>query len=536
MSGTRLRFTRRQFCVASIVATSTSLLAACAPGAPTAAAPTQPAPQAQATTPSAPAATPQAVVITPPVAATTPQAPAAAASTPASAIKRGGTLIHSTYTTYTTMDPHLTASFLNPGYDAIYNSLVRFQLVDASTGQHKVVGDLAESWEQSDPTTLLFKLRQGVRFHDGSPFDASVAAWNFLRARDDPKSTRRSQLQVVDAVDAVDPTTLRITLKSPSPGFVPTLAWANGIQVQMASKAAFDAAGAEGLARNPVGTGPFKFKQWIADDRLILDRNPDYFETGADGKPLPYLDSFVSRFQPDPTVGLQDLRTGGVHLLESIAPKDVAAVKSDANLAIDELPWYANCYFQLWFNATAPPFDNVDLRQAVLYGIDRVGMAKAMGFGLAVPFYYPFFAPASMGYDDSIMKYEYSPDKVKESLTKAGYPDGIDVELRVIDREPENTIAQFAQQMFEANGIRTKLLTAERTVHIGIITDGKFQFSFARDAFETLVDPAVLQRRVTCGAAGQNGKFCDPELDKLVADGGSTTRRRSSAARFISRS
>jgi len=421
------------------------------------------------------------------------------------------------------MDPHLNASFLNPGYDALYNSLVRFELVDAKTGQHKVVGDLAESWEQTDPATLVFKLRQGVVFHDGSPFDASVAAWNFLRARDDPKSTRRSQLQVIDTVDAVDKTTLRIKLKNASPGFVPTLAWANGIQVQMGSKAAFDKSGEDGFARSPVGTGPFKFKQWIADDRLILDRNPDYFEKAPDGKPLPYLDTFISRFQPDPTVGLQDLRTGGVHLLESIAPKDVAAVKADPKLAVDELPWYANCYFQLWFNATAPPFDNVDLRQAVLYGIDRVGMAKAMGFGLGVPFYYPFFAPASMGYDESIMKYEYNPSRVKELLTKAGYPNGIDLELRVIDREPENTIAQFAQQMFEANGLRTKLLRAERTVHIGIITDGKFQFSFARDAFETLVDPDVLQRRVKCGAAGQNGKFCDPDLDKLVTDAGATT-------------
>jgi len=420
------------------------------------------------------------------------------------------------------MDPHLNASFLNPGYDALYNGLVRFELVDRSTGQHKVVGDLAESWDQSDPTTLVFKLRQGVVFHDGSPFDASVAAWNFLRARDDPLSTRRSQLQVIDSVEAVDKNTLRFKFTRPSPGFVPTLAWANGIQVHMASKAAFDKLGADGIARNPVGTGPFKFKQWITDDRLILERNPDYFEIGADGKSLPYLDGFVSRFQPDPTVGLQDLRTAGVHLLESVAPKDVATIKSDASLAVDEVPWYANCYFQLWFNATAPPFDNVSLRQAVLYSIDRVGMAKAMGFGLGVPFYYPFFAPASMGYDDSILKYEYNPGRVKELLTQAGYPNGIDVELRVIDREPENTISQFAQQMFAANGVRATLARAERTVHIGIINDGKFQFSFARDAFETLVDPDVLQRRVKCGSAGQNGKFCDAELDKLVTDGGST--------------
>src|SRR5499427_6173815 len=131
----RLRLTRRQFAMASILATGTLLLAACAPGAPAAptAAPAAPAP----TSPPAQAVT---VATAAPTAAPT---PAAAAQ---SQVKRGGTLIHSTFTTYTTMDPHLNASFLNPGYDAIYNGLVRFELVDAKTGQHKVVGDLAESW------------------------------------------------------------------------------------------------------------------------------------------------------------------------------------------------------------------------------------------------------------------------------------------------------------------------------------------------------------------------------------------------------
>src|SRR5207253_9202622 len=119
---------------------------------------------------------------------------------------------------------------------------------------------------------------------------------------------------------------------------------------------------------------------------------------------------------------------------------------------------------------------------------------------------------APVGYHESILKYEYNPARVEELLAAAAYPRGIDVELRVIDREPENTIAQFAQQMFQANGIRAKLARAERTVHIGIISDGKFQFSFARDGFETLVDGDVLQRRIKCGAAGQNGKFCDAEL------------------------
>src|SRR5437899_9626753 len=173
----RPRLTRRQFVVGRALATGLPLLSACAPAAPQAAAPAPAATTAAPPPPAAPTTAPAPAAVAT-VAAKPAPTPAPAAS--GGAIKRGGTLIHSTFTTYTTMDPHLNASFLNPGYDALYNGLVRFELVDRGTGQHKVVGDLAESWDQPDPTTLIFKLRQGVQFHDGSPFDASVAAWNFL--------------------------------------------------------------------------------------------------------------------------------------------------------------------------------------------------------------------------------------------------------------------------------------------------------------------------------------------------------------------
>src|SRR5215813_3130642 len=123
-----------------------------------------------------------------------PRVPASAQT--AQAIRRGGTFVESINWTYPNLDSHLSSQPFMAGYEAMYNTLVRFELADPKTGEQKVVGDLAESWEQPDTKTMIFKLRQGVTFHDGSSFDAEVAAWNMLRVRDHPKSQWKTQLAV----------------------------------------------------------------------------------------------------------------------------------------------------------------------------------------------------------------------------------------------------------------------------------------------------------------------------------------------------
>ena len=261
--------------------------------------------------------------------------PAAAAP-----IKRGGTVITSKNWTYASLDPALISEPEMAGMEAMYNGLVRFRLVDPKAWQFDVVPDLAEAWEQPDPRTIVFKLKKGIKFHDGSDFDAAVARWNILRERDHPKGQQhKPQLQAaVEDVIADGPSTLRIKLKTESPGFMRLHAFAWGHKVRMMSKAAFDKHGEEWCQRNAVGTGPFRFKQWIADDRVICERNPDYYEMGADNKALPYLDSVVFRYVTDPTVALNDVRAGTTHVVEWIPTKDVAAVQADANLSIYRMP------------------------------------------------------------------------------------------------------------------------------------------------------------------------------------------------------
>jgi peptide/nickel transport system substrate-binding protein len=419
------------------------------------------------------------------------------------------------------MDPHLTsiAYLVGTGPGALYNNLVRLEPVGPNTWEHKVVGDLAESWEQPDAQTLVFKLKQGVKFHDGSDLTGDVVAWNYLRARDHEKSQRKSLLTAIDTVEAPDKTTVRFKLKAPNAAFLRNIAFVAGGGSPIISKAAWEKGGDEQAARQPVGTGPFKFKQFIADDRLILEKNPDYFQNGADGKPLPYLDEFVGRFVPDPSVALVDLQAGSLHLLEWVLTKDVATVKGNQALALDELPWAGQTYFLVGYNTEAPPFNDLRVRQAASMAIDREGMNKALGFGVGAPHYYLDWAVGSLGYDESIVKNEYNPAKAKELLAAAGHPNGVPIELKVIAREPENTIGEFAQQMWTRAGFQTKLVSMERLAWIDEVRAKKFQACFWRGTFTTAVDPDTLSARIRGGGTSNWSQFADKEVDSMMDQG-----------------
>jgi peptide/nickel transport system substrate-binding protein len=443
----------------------------------------------------------------------------AAAQTGPGPIKRGGTLVHSVNWTVPTMDPHLASQPEHIIYEQLYDGLLRLDRVDASSWEHKVVGVLAESWEQKDARTLVFKLRQGVRFHDGSVFDAELARWNILRARDHPKSEVKASLRAIDSVTALDKSTLEVKAKTDNAALLRILAFTGGGSVRMVSRAALEKNGEPWLQRNPAGTGPFRFKQWISDDRVIMERNPDYFAAGADGKPLPYLDGLVIRFIPDPTVALVDMRAGTVHFVERLALKDADTVKGDSRLALVELPWAGQIYFEVGFNTEAPPFNDVRVRQAALYGIDRAGMHQALGFGLGRPVNYPYAIPGTVGYDESVVKYDYNPEKVKALLKEAGHPNGVSIELKVIAREPENTIGEFAQQMWSAVGIKTRLVTLERLAWIDQVRAKNFQANFWRGALWALVDPELARHLVASGAPGNWSQFKDADVDRLLDEG-----------------
>ena len=152
------------------------------------------------------------------------------------------------------------------------------------------------------------------------------------------------------------------------------------------------------------------------------------------------------------------------------------------------------------------------------------GMAKALGFGAATGHYYPYYTEGTLGFDPSVERYEYNPDKVKELLTEAGYPDGIDLELLVIAREPEATIGEFAQQMWTAVGINTELKLLERVAWGELLQSTEdFQATFWRGQLWPSVDPEFARPVLGCGATSNWSLFCDDEIEAALDEGLTTS-------------
>jgi peptide/nickel transport system substrate-binding protein len=268
---------------------------------------------------------------------------------------------------------------------------------------------------------------------------------------------------------------------------------------------------------------------------VICERNPDYYEMGTDNKALPYLDSVVFRYVTDPTVALNDVRAGTTHVVEWIPTKDVAAVQADANLSLYRMPWAGQIYFYGGYNSKAKPFDDVRVRQAANYAIDREGMAKVLGFGVGVPHYWPQWGPGILGHDESHPRYPYDRAKVKQLLQQAGYADGtVSIELKVIAREPEQTIGEFVQNSWTQAGIKTKLVTLERLAWIDQVRANQFQACFWRgNLASSVVDPSALSNAFMCGSPGNWAQWCNPDVDKFMKEGGAPGQLGLDAARRL---
>ena len=321
--------------------------------------------------------------------------------------QRGGTLQVGIQGDVTTMDPHMsTAAVDRDVYYQIYSGLV------ALDPNLNIVPELAEKWETPNPLTYVFHLRRGVKFHDGTDFNAEVVKWNVERMLDPATgSIRRSELGSVKSVAVLDSHTVRFDLKEPDAALLATLTDRAGLMV---SKAAVEKYGRD-YARNPIGTGPFQLAEWVKDDHLRLRRSPAYWRTGA-----PYLDEIVYKPIPDHTVKLTALRTGTLDIIDELPPKDVAPLKAYQKLKVVETPGLG--YRRIELNSSRPPFNNKLLRQAVAWAVNREAIHRAVFFGTGAVAQGPI-PPRSWAYE-AIPGYGNVPTSQKRSRSwsKAGSP------------------------------------------------------------------------------------------------------------------
>jgi len=337
-------------------------------------------------------------------------------------------------------------------------------LVDYKPGTTEVIPALATDWEVSeDGKVWTMYLREGVKFHDGTPFNAEAVKFNFDRWLFEDNEYHmggefpyiRYQFGgfpgVFDEINVVDEYTVEFVLNTPQGPFLNNLAM---VCFSISSPTAIKEHG-EDYFKNPVGTGPFKFVEWKKDDRITVEVNEDYWNGRA------YLDEIIFRSIPDPAARFMELQAGSVDMIDNMSPEDVEAVKSDQKLDLLLRPSNNLGYFSM--NFKMPPFDNVKVRKAMNYAIDREAIIGAFYAGLGEPAKNPM-PPSLWGYNDDIEAYDYNPEKAKELLTEAGYPDGFEFDFwympvsRPYFPQPK-LIAQSMQGYFAEIGLKANLVT-----------------------------------------------------------------------------
>ncbi|MFJ7953794.1 ABC transporter substrate-binding protein [Lysinibacillus sp. NPDC096418] len=350
----------------------------------------------------------------------------------------------------------------------VYETLVNFGKSDVT-----IQPGLAKSWEPSeDGLTYTFQLEEGVKFHDGTDFNAEAVVKNFERWKNggDKFSYYNSQFvvgdkQVIDSVTAEGDYALVFKLSQPQAPFLQNIAMA---AFAIASPAAFEA-NDDALSDNPVGTGAFKFVEWKRNDSVTLEKNPDYRIDG-----LPKLDKVVYRSIPDNSARLLTLNNGEIDIAEGLSPADGASIKGNADLQLVERPSMNVGYLGL--TATRAPFDNVKVRQAVNYAIDKQTIVDAFFEGYAEVAKNPM-PPIINGYNDEIEGYNYDPEKAKALLAEAGY-DGKEIELWAMPVSrpymPDGQkIAEAIQKNLADVGMPSKIVTFEWATYIDKAENGE---------------------------------------------------------------
>jgi peptide/nickel transport system permease protein/peptide/nickel transport system substrate-binding protein len=319
--------------------------------------------------------------------------------------KPGGTLRVASYSNPSRLDPSTGTNgadqaMLWPMFDTLVD-------IDFATLQPKP--KLAESFEFRDPTTLVLNIRKGVVFHDGVALDADAVKFNFTHMMTNPASAVKGEISTLKSVEVEGPMRVVLKLSQPDVSALLNLTDRSGM---MSSPKAITERGAD-YDRNPVGTGQYVFQRWDDANKLVMTRNPNYWQPGQ-----PKLDAIEFRIIPDTNTGLRAVYAGECDLVYRVSPQQIPAIDRAANVVKHVDPGLYTQ--QLFFNNAKPPMDDVRVRQAINYAIDRVAYTKAIAAGYGQPAY-TSVPPGHWAYDEKAASYyPYDPDKAKALLKEAG--------------------------------------------------------------------------------------------------------------------
>ncbi|NHT75808.1 ABC-type transport system substrate-binding protein [Rhizobium sp. PP-F2F-G38] len=416
------------------------------------------------------------------------------------------------------------------GY-TLYNALIEWDLSSAEKAA-TLIPSLATSWDidPTDQTKWTFKLRDGVKFHDGSRFDANAVVWNLdkLLKSDAPQFDKRqsaqgkSRIPAVASYKVIDPLTVEIVTKTPDATLPYQISW-----ILMSSPANWEAQGKnwDAVAQKPSGTGPWKLENGFTPrERAELTPNADYWDKAR----IPKLDKLVLIPLPEPNTRVAALRSGQVDWIEAPAPDSVASLR-DAGFKI-----VTNSYPHNWTwhlsRVEGSPWNDIRVRKAANLAVDREGLNELLG-GLSIPAQ-GYLPPGSPWFGNPTFKLSYNVEEAKKLMAEAGYGPDKPITTKVVISSSGSgqmlplQMNEYIQQTLAEIGINVEFEVADWNTVINIWRAGAKDPSakgatavnysyFIQDPFTALI------RQSQCNLAppaGTNwGYYCDPEMDELFA-------------------
>jgi len=427
--------------------------------------------------------------------------------------------------------PHLDPTSAAAGaidsvlYSNVFEGLTRF----GSDGS--VNPGLAKSWEISeDGKTYTFMLNEGVTFHDGSAMDAEDVKFSLDRARaEDSANAQKALFEGIESVEVVDPLTVKVTLAAPNGSFLFNMAWGDAVIVAPES--------IENIKTNPVGTGAFKFANWVQGDKIDLEKNGSYWGTPAK------LDNVSFKFISDPTAAFAAVMAEDVNAFVGFpAPENLPQFEADPRFQV--LVGSTEGETILSTNNKMPPFDNVKVRKALAHAIDRQAIIDGAMFGYGTPIG-THFAPHNPDYVDLTGNSAYDQEMAKELLAEAGYADGfkttlklpppsyarrggeiIAAQLRAVGIEAEISNLEWAQwleQVFRGKDYGLTIVSHTEPFDIGIYARPDYYFQYDNPSFQQLIadlgveaDPAKRSALLATAQETISGDYVNGYLFQLA--------------------
>lgn len=360
---------------------------------------------------------------------------------------------------------------------------------------------LAESWEMVDPCTWRFRLRRGVRFHDGTPLTAECVKYTLDRlVNPSTKSPQAVLWADLKDVQVVDESTVVVRTTRPIGPLLYNLALVPILPVGADTK--------PGFSQKPVGTGPFKVVRWSKGDRLVLEANRDYWRGS------PKIDRLEWREIPEAATRVSALESGEVDVVNNVPPEEVPRLKQNPHVTLMSTPSYRSVF--LWMNCGRAPFDNPKVRDAVRYAVDPEPIVNHVLGGSARRARGPL-APGIFGACE-LEPYSYDVERAKKLLVEAGYPTGFEVTLKFAEMDVKmKEVAEAIAHQLGKVGIRVNLVQQDVAVWTSDLLALRWDMVTAGGTCLT-GDADFILRRLYHSSAKRTG-YVNSELDRLLEDG-----------------